>query len=108
MRQPMYPMIRSMNGAKTICPEELPLLRMPTASPRRALNQRCATEAESTPDMPPAPNPTMTPQVSQNCHNSDTRVVPNRPTESRVSEVIMTRRGPYLSRTQPTTGAATP
>ena len=61
-----------MNGMNTICPEELPLLRMPTASPRRALNHRWATEAESTPDMPPAPSPTMTPQVSQNCHSSVT------------------------------------
>ena len=72
------------------------------------MNQRCATEAESTPDMPPAPNPTKTPQVSQKCHSSDTRVVPSRPADSRVSEVIMTRRGPYLSRIQPTTGAAAP
>ena len=58
--------------------------------------------------MPPAPSPTSTPQVNQNCHNSVTKVVATKPVESSVSEVSMTRRGPTLSRNQPATGATAP
>ena len=58
--------------------------------------------------MPPAPSPTSTPHVNQNCHNWLTKVVATRPVQSIVSEVSMTRRGPTLSRNQPATGATAP
>ena len=61
VRQPQVTMSPMVTGRKMSCPVEPALFRNPSITPRWRTNQRWATLAASTDDMPPAPVPTMKP-----------------------------------------------
>jgi hypothetical protein len=67
-RQPKFEAIIAIAGRNSSCPVAAPPLRMPTTSPRRAVNQRAATVADSTVARKPVPAPTTKPHIRMSCH----------------------------------------
>ena len=94
VRQPQTVMIPMTTGMKISCPVEPALFRKPSITPRWRTNQRCATLAASTDDMPPAPLPTMMPQTRMNSHRSSMNAVRPTPTPKRISAASITTRTP--------------
>jgi len=68
-RQPIRSVSLASIGRNTNWPVATLAVRIPTASPRRAENQRAATVAPSTSAVMPVPIPTTTPHNSINCQS---------------------------------------
>ena len=68
VRQPKFDAMVAIAGRNRSWPVAAPPLRMPTTRPRRAVNQRAATVADSTVARKPVPAPTTKPHIRMSCH----------------------------------------
>ena len=107
-RQPQATIRLSTTGMKMSCPVEPALLSRPSTTPRWRTNQRWATLAASTDEMPPAPVPTISPHTTRNCHSSLMNAVSPAPTANNVSAASITSRGPRRSWKRPAKGPMAP
>ena len=80
----------------------------PITSPRRWSNQRVATTAASTIEVPPVPVPTSTPHNSISCHWLCIRVERATDAASSARAASMTRRRPHRSITDAANGPISP
>jgi hypothetical protein len=80
----------------------------PITRPRRPSNHRAATVAAVDMPTPPEPSAISTPAVMYTCQSAVTCELRIVPIPSRMTESMMTRRGPQWSASQPTKGPAAP
>jgi hypothetical protein len=93
-RQPQCWATEASSGRKISCPVALLAVSRPTASPRRAENQRVATVAPSTSAVMPVPRPTTTPHDRTNCQRPPMTIVPRIPATTSATAKLTTARRP--------------
>jgi len=102
-RQPSRSMTDASSGRKMSCPVAVLAVRMPSASPRRATNQRLTIVAPSTSAAMPLPEPT-TPQRSTSCPGCLTSVASDTLAVRSVSAMIVVRLTPRRCMRAPANG----
>ncbi|MNS75198.1 hypothetical protein D3C72_1087020 [compost metagenome] len=108
VRHPMCSISHAATGRKASWPVAELAVRMPTTSPRRAVNQRLATTAASTSAVMPEPTPSISPQATNNCHNSVATVASAMPPAISASAAQTTFRTPKRSIRRAENGAIRP
>ena len=108
MRQPYRSASHAARGSSISWPDALEALKIPTARPRRAENQRVATSAPKTIAVSPVPKPTMTPQNSTSCQSRVMNRAPTSPISISPRAKRTTLLKPYLSISAAVNGAIRP